>query len=299
MAAVYACSAPASSPSSSSPRASVELGDAELSRDGGIGQQCDRVAGDFHGQLGVAALERQPGLVDFQVALQHRAQAIAVERAGRGQVLGRLLGVADGEQDVRQAEVAQGLGPLVAGLLVEPKRTSGVVGRQLVVAGGVVQPREGVVDTRGDLAVELVAAVSQYSGQQLGGLGVAARVGLGHAQGDAVAGDRGQVVGMLFAQPLEQRLQQLDRGVSVAGAGEQPRDLEVQVGALGRVGVVGIFERFPQQIERVLFSPAPDGDLSQRLQGDACRVAIARSLGVSQVPPQHLIGFVVALECDQ
>ena len=60
-----------------------ELGDAELSRDGGIGQQRDRVARDLDGQLGVAALERQPRLVDFQVALEHRTQTIAVQGAGR------------------------------------------------------------------------------------------------------------------------------------------------------------------------------------------------------------------------
>lgn len=104
---------------------------------------------------------------------------------------------------------------------------------------------------------------------------------------------------MLVAQPLEQRLEQFDRGVRVSGAGEQACDLEVQAGALGRIGIVGVLERFPQQIERVLLPPAPDGDLPQRLQGDAGRLAITRPLGISQAPPQHLIGFVIALECDQ
>ena len=104
---------------------------------------------------------------------------------------------------------------------------------------------------------------------------------------------------MLGAELVEQRLEQPDGGVGIAGAGEQARELEVEVDAVGGRGRAGRLEGLLQELEGVLLAAAADGDLAERLERLAGRVRVALGLRGAKRSAEHLLGLVVAFKRNE
>src|SRR6185312_8932289 len=137
-----------------------EVALAELAGDGQVAEELDRLAGEIGSALGVALLERAPGLLDPHEALVHPAHAVAVGPPGRGQLAAGRVGLAVVEQDVGVEEVGHALVPLVSGLVGDRDPPAGVLDRERRLPGGGVEAGERAVGGRAGRLVDLLGVLA-------------------------------------------------------------------------------------------------------------------------------------------
>ncbi len=144
--------------------------------------------------------------------------------------------------------------------------------------------------------VDVLRAAADEVGEDHPGAGVVAGVRAGVREGDAEVGAGREVA--VVAQPVEGRLQQVDRRVRLPQPGVDPRQVPVELRPLGRIGHAAAGDRLDQQVAGDGLPAAPRRDRPQRLQRQAGGGVVPRRVGVAQDAAQELVRPVVLEQTD-